>query len=1064
MVRRTDINKILVIGSGPFVVGQGNEFDYLGAETVMTLANAGYQVILVNSNPATTMTSPHANVRVYLEPLTEKFLTEILRKELPDAILATAGGQSAVNLIMALQDQGILDQLKVNLIGSNLQTLRAASDSQAFETILNRLHLHVNPTLTLSSIEHIPQVIEQLGWPIMVRPIQSIGGTGGGLADDENALTEIVERALALSPTHQVTVTKSLSGFKELEFEILRDQSDQVSAIFNCEQLNQVGIHSGDSIAFAPIQTLTDREFQRLRTAAINITRQLNVIGSCNVQFAVDPATGEFWVLKATPRLGRMSAFAAKALGYPVAKVAALLAVGQQLTEIPHPFEAGRTALVEPAFDYVACKLPRWPFDRISGADRRLGPEMKSTGEVLILESNIEAALLKGIRALDQGIDHLGQSKIAELSDEDLTIGLIYPTDMEIFYLAEALRRGYSIDDLHHLSKIDTFFIQKIQHIVSLEATLQDKKGDLETLALAKKYGFSDQKISQLWEITPTQLAALRHEADIRAGFQELNAIASSPLVKSHQYFSTFATTNEVTPASNKERVLIIGSGPARIGQGSEVDHETVQGLLTLRELGYETLLLNNNPDNYSTDVGLADTLYNAPINLEAALAVAQVEQPSYVITQLGGKSASKLTDGMIEAGYQILGPSSAALEQVHQPAQLQQLLTKLNFQGPNVCEIVDQAMLKTNLATEDALPYPILIHPNPQHVFSPTEVLNSREDLAKYMRHFQKDTLNFPFTVREFLRGDKYEVDAIYDGEHVLITGVLEHLEHSSLHSGDAMTITPPQNLTEETLVAMEQVFLSVGQELQTSGFMNIRFLVRDHQLYVLAIDLKGSRNLAFLDKTTAQRVVAIGVKVLTGISLSQQGFTQNQSLPMHNVHVKMPVFSFTKLNKREKVTATQMKTTGEAIGTDLTFEKALYKALEASRQPLPGYGRILFSVASHDLEKGVQMAQRFKRLGYQIVATAKTAASFQKAGLVTDLVHEIGGKRPNIATEISQGQIQMVINTAEWRGPVSISGAMLQEVAVMHHVPLITTMDEAHAILVVLESRAFAIEPIGD
>ena len=1064
MVRRTDINKILVIGSGPFVVGQDDEFDYLGTETVITLADAGYQVVLVNSNPATTMTSPHTNVRVYLEPLTEKFLTEIIRKELPDAILATAGGQSAVNLVMALQKKGLLQQLKIDLIGSSLQTLQIASDSVAFEEILRDLHLKVNPTLTLTSDHNIHQVAEQLGWPIMIRPINSIGGTGGGIADDETELTEIVERALALSPTDQVTVTKSLAGFKEVEFEILRDHTDQVSAIFNCEQLNQVGIHSGDSIAFAPIQTLTDREFQRLRTAAIAITRKLKVVGSCNIQFVIDPVNGEFWVLKATPRLGRTSAFAAKALGYPIAKIAVLLAIGQQLTEIPHPFESGNQALVEPAFDYIACKLPRWPFDRISGADRRLGPEMKSTGEVLILERSIEAALLKGIRALDQGIDHLGQEQISALTDEELTAGLIYPTDAEIFYLAEALRRGYTVDDLHHLSKIDTFFIQKIQHIVNIEEDLQAQKGDLDVLRRAKKYGFSDLKISQLWEITVSQLAALRQEAEIRPGFQEINAIASNPLVHSQQYFMTFATNDEVVTNSNKEKVLIIGPGPARVGQGSEVDHETVQGLLTLRQLGFETILLNNNPDNYSTALHVADRLYNAPINLEVALSIAAIEQPRYVITQLGGKSASKLTTGVAQAGYQVLGASGEALDQVHQPAKLQQLLAEFDFKGPNVFEIQNKTVLKKYLTAEETLPFPILIHPNPLHLFSPTEVLNSEIDLAKYARHFQKDSLNFPFTVREFLRGDKYEVDGIFDGDHILITGALEHLEHSSLHSGDAMTITPPQNLTSEMIVQMEQVFIKIGQKLQTIGFMNIRFLVRDQQLYVLALDLKGSRNLAFLDKTTPEKIVALGVKVLMGTKLSDLGYTEDQSLPMTNVHVKMPVFSFTKLNKREKVTATQMKTTGEAIGTDLTFEKALYKALEASRQPLPEYGRILFSIASHDMTMGLKMAQRFKRLGYQIVATAKTAAAFQKAGLVTDLVHEIGGQQPNIATEISQSQIQMVINTAEWRGPVSISGAMLQEVAVMHHVPLITTMDEAHAILAVLESRAFAIEPISE
>ncbi|WP_125605965.1 carbamoyl phosphate synthase large subunit [Lapidilactobacillus bayanensis] len=1062
MVKRTDINKILVIGSGPFVVGQDSEFDYLGTETVTTLAAAGYQVILVNSNPATSMTNSYPNLRVYLEPLTEKFLSEIIRKELPDAILANAGGQTTVNLLTQLQHNGVLKRLQIKIIGPSLHTFQQATSSKDFHQLLQQADLPTNPTLTLTPDDDITHQVTQLGWPIMIRPINSIGGTGGGIAENQSELVEIFERALAISPIHRVTVTHSLAGLKEIEFEILRDHADQVSALFNCEQLNPVGIHSGDSITFAPIQTLTDREVQQLRNAAIKITRQLQVIGSCNVQFAIDPKNGKFWILKATPRLGRTSAFAAKALNYPLAKVAALLAVGYRLDEIDHPFEKGATALVEPAFDYLAVKMPRWPFDRISGADRALGAEMKSTGEVMILERSIEAAILRGIRALDMRTDHLVQGKITMLSDEELTAGLIYPTDEEIFYLAEALRRGYTVEDLSHLSKIDAFFIAKIQHIIELERQLVEQKADLTVLKNAKRYGFSDLEISQLWEVTVDQLVALRQEAGITIGFQEINAIAGSPLVHSQYYFSTYGTENEVVCEQSGDKVLIIGSGPFEVGQGSEVDYVTVQSLLTMRRLGFQTILLNNNPDAYSTSIGVADRVYNAPINLEAAINIAQVEQPRYVITQLGGKSASKLTSGLTAAGFNVLGASAAALNNVHQPAKLQDLLQQLDFRGPIVKEIQSPAEFTTYLADPAAIPFPILIHPNPAHIFSPTEVLNNHHDLQRYAQQFQRDPENFPFTTRAFLSGNKYEVDGIYDGQQILITGVLEHLEHSSLHSGDVMTITPAQNLTAEMLQRMQDVFIKVGATLGTIGFMNIRFLVKQDQLYVLAIDLKGSRNLAFLDKTVPEKIIALGVRVLMGTTLQELGFASAATLVPQGVHVKMPVFSFTKLNKREKLAETQMKTTGEAIGTDFTFEKALYKALEASRQPLPGFGRILFSIASHDMTVGLEMAQHFKRLGYQIVATAKTAAAFQAAGLVTDLVNEIGETQPNIDTEISTGKIQMVINTAEWRGPVSVLGAILREVAVMHHVPLITTMDEAQAILTVLESRAFAIEPL--
>lgn len=1062
MSKRTDLNKILVIGSGPYVVGQSTEFDYLGTETVVTLAQAGYHVILVNSNPATNMTDRYPNVSVYLEPITLKFLTEIIRKELPDAILANVGGQTTINLVLQLRQSGLLDQLNIQTIGTDLTHQNPATDVDQFQSLMTQLQLPLLTSLFVDDEEQIPQAIERLGWPIMVRPVNSIGGTGGGLAENRAQLKKVFSQATAISPFHQVALSQSVLGAKEIEFEVLRDHADQVTAIFNCEQLNQVGIHSGDSIALAPIQTLTDRQVQALREMAITITRQLKVIGSCNVQFAVDTKTNQVWILKATARLGRTSAFAAKALGYPIAKVAALLAVGLRLDEIAHPYEPGSTALVEPAFDYLVCKFPGWSFDRVSGADRTLGAEMKATGEVMVFDRNVEAAILKGVRSYNLRIDHLWKAEIAALDDDQLTACLIHPTDEEIFCLAEALRRGYSVTDLSHISKIDAFFIQKIQNIVQLEQELVAHKAEIDVLKRAKYYGFSDLEISRLWEITTDQLRIFRQEANIEPGFQEINSIASNPLVHSNQFFITYATENEVTEGEHKEKVLVVGSGPTKVGQGSEVDYETVHGLEELRRLGYETILLNNNPDAYSTNVHLADHLYYAPINAEAVLNIANVEQPTYVITQLGGKSASKLTATLEQAGLKILGATGAALDQVHQPEKMQRLLADLHLLGPRIRQITEPLTDATSQEWARQLPYPILIHPNPEHRFSPTEIIKSETDLQHYLTRFQRDLANYPFTIREFLSGDKYEVDGIYDGEQVLITGIMEHLEHSSLHSGDAMTISPARNLSDAMLNQIKQVFLAFGQQLAMRGFMNIRFLVKDGLLYVLAVDLKGSRNLAFINKMTKESIIALGVKVLMGSRLADLGYHDNPVLTTANVHVRIPVYSFTKINQRQKLAKAQMKTTGEAIGSDLTFEKALYKALEAARQPLPAYGRILFSIASHDLNRGLEMAQRFKRLGYQIVATAHTATKFQRSGLATDFVHDIGQRQPDIATEISHGQIQMVINTTEWRGPVSMSGALLRELSVMHNVPLITTLDEAEAILTVLESRAFAIEPL--
>lgn len=1062
MIKRTDLNKILVIGSGPFVVGQSSEFDYLGTEVVRTLAEAGYQVILLNSNPATSMTEKYENVSVYLEPVSEKFLTEIIRKELPDAILANVGGQTTINLLKQLRQNGLLDQLGIRLLGTDLTHRTPASDITLFQDLMKKLAVPTVDSVIVRQETDLKATVSRLNWPIMVRPVDSIGGTGGGLAKNQRQLQALFQRAQAISPLKAVACSQSIVGTQEIEFEVLRDRQDHVAAIFNCEQFNQVGVHAGDSIALAPIQTLSNREIETLRQLSLRLVRELKIVGSCNLQFAFDKQTGRYWLIKMTPRLGRTSAFAAKATGYPLAKVASLLALGLSLDEIDHPYEKGATALVEPAFDYIAAKFPGWQFDRISGADRTLGMEMKATGEVLVFERNLEAIFLRGLRSLSPRFTHIEKATISALSDDELTARLIHPTDEELFCLAEALRRGYTVDDLSHISKINPFFISKIAHIIKLEQTLKTHKADLHSLRQAKKYGFSDDKIGELWDITAIQLQKLRQETHITPGFQEINSLATNPLVKSQQFFLTYGTENEAKNDPTKARLLIVGAGLTKVGQGSEVDNETVLGLKELRELGFATILVNNNLDAYSTSRNIADRLYYAPINVAAIQAIAAVERPTYVITQLGGKSASKLTSGLEQAGLPILGASGQALDQAHEPQKVQKLLKRLNLQGPRIQQL-DRADYQKQADWQLQLPFPILIHPNPQHRFVPTEVLNDQDEFAHYLAHFSRDAANFPFTLREFLRGDKYEVDGIFDGEQVLITGILEHLEHSSLHSGDAMTLAPAKNLSAPKLAEIRQVFLDVGTHLKTRGFMNIRFLVKDDQLYVLAIDLKGSRNLAFINKITQAPIIALGVQVLMGAKLKNLGYHHNEVLKPRHVHVKIPVYSFTKLNRRKKLAKTQMKTTGEAIGSDITFEKALYKALEAARQPLPEYGRVLFSIASQDLEVGLSIAKRFKQLGYQIVATSKTATYFQKAGLITDLVHDIGARQPNIADEVSQEQVQLVINTAEWRGPVSLAGALLREVAVMHHVPLITTIEEAEAILTVLESRAFAIEPLS-
>lgn len=1059
MVTPKEIQKVLIIGSGPFVAGQSSEYDYLGSETVTTFLKHHWEVVVLNPNSATLMTDNQPHVSVYMEPLTPQFLVNVWRKELPDAIYPWCGGVEALNLLESLLKSSFSEHYSVNILGKLIRDSDQIVENDNFRDFCSHLNLQLPPAITVADDTNLAVAAQAIGFPVILRAQGVSGGTGTFNVQQHRDLETAAWRAQRLSPVHRCIMTKSYTGQKEVSFISLRDQQGHMSVIFNAEQLNPLGIHGGDSITIAPVQTLTAKEFQTLREIVLKLTDYLNIVGCLSVRFAIDRQNGEPTLVKFLPGLNRMTTFAAKTLSLPLAQVIAELSMGKELTAIPHPYEANRSLLVEPDFDFVSLRLPRWPFDRLNRADRTLGPEMKSTGSVIVFERNLEAALLKGVRSLEPNQYHIVNSEIAHLSDETLTEKIIHPEDNFLFYWAEAIRRGFELADLSKMAKVDQFYMAKIAHIVQLEQELLAHKGDMELLAISKYYGFSDYEIARQWQLTSEQIRQLRTELGIQPGFQELNALASTPLIHSHQFFITFATQNEAHK-QNSDTVFIIGSGPTRVGQGAESDYLTYHALQELHNLGYHTVLLNNNPDGNSTNLKVADRLYYGPITMESIMNIVSIEQPVAVLTQFGGKLAAKLTRACESNGLPVVGLSVDSLTQVYKVNVFEQLLTQLNIPSPKVTTLTSSQGVASFIEKSD-LTYPILVHPNPAYRFVPTEVVTNQAEMKQYFTYYQKNQHNFPFTAREYMSGNKYEVDALFDGDQTLILGILEHLEHTSIHSGEALSVTPAQHLTKTQLHELHDLLAKVGQALCVRGLIHVRFLVKKNILYVLAVDLKASRNLAFFNKLVKVDLVALAVRVIMGTKLADLGLKDTLMLPLtKTITIKIPVASYTEINP-DQAGAFQTKITGEALGSDQTYEKALYKAFEAANQRLPVYGRILFSVSSRDYEQSLRAAQRFAELGYKIMATKKTANYFQKHGLTTMLFETTNPPTKALATAMTEQKVQMLIYSTEWNGPQDVVGAILKENAILYHLPLLSTMEEASAILKVLESRAFMLEP---
>lgn len=1058
MPKRTDIQKIMVIGSGPIIIGQAAEFDYAGTQACLSLKEEGYEVVLVNSNPATIMTDKEIADKVYIEPITLEFVTRILRKERPDALLPTLGGQTGLNMAMELSKNGILDELGVELLGTKLSAIDQAEDRDLFKQLMEELEQPIPESEIVNTVEEAVSFAASIGYPVIVRPAFTLGGTGGGMCANEEELREIAENGLKLSPVTQCLIERSIAGFKEIEYEVMRDSADNALVVCNMENFDPVGIHTGDSIVFAPAQTMSDYENQMLRDASLSIIRALKIEGGCNVQLALDPHSFKYYVIEVNPRVSRSSALASKATGYPIAKLAAKIAVGLTLDEVINPVTGSTYAMFEPALDYVVAKIPRFPFDKFEKGERRLGTQMKATGEVMAIGRNIEESLLKACRSLEIGVHHNEMPELATVSDDALIEKVVKAQDDRLFYVSEAIRRGYTPEEIAELTKIDIFYLDKLLHIFEIEQELGAHPQDLEVLKTAKLNGFSDRKIAELWETTADQVRQLRLENKIVPVYKMVDTCAAEFDSETPYFYSTYGWENE-SIKSDKESVLVLGSGPIRIGQGVEFDYATVHSVKAIQAAGYEAIIMNSNPETVSTDFSVSDKLYFEPLTFEDVMNVIDLEQPKGVIVQFGGQTAINLAEPLAKAGVTILGTQVADLDRAEDRDLFEQALKDLDIPQPpgQTATNEEEAVLAAR-----KIGFPVLVRPSYVLGGRAMEIVENEEDLRSYMRTAVKASPDHPVLVDSYIVGQECEVDAISDGENVLIPGIMEHIERAGVHSGDSMAVYPPQTLSQKVQETIADYTKRLAIGLNCLGMMNIQFVIKDEKVYVIEVNPRASRTVPFLSKVTNIPMAQVATKLILGQSLEELGYQDGLYPESTRVHIKAPVFSFTKLAKVDSLLGPEMKSTGEVMGSDATLEKALYKAFEASYLHLPTFGNVVFTIADDAKEEALDLARRFQNIGYGILATEGTAAFFASHGLQAQPVGKIGDDEQDIPSFVRKGKIQAIINTVGTKRTADEDGEQIRRSAIEHGVPLFTALDTTNAMLKVLESRSFVTEAI--
>lgn len=1068
MPRRTDLHRILVIGSGPIIIGQAAEFDYAGTQACLALKEEGYEVILVNSNPATIMTDRDIADKVYIEPITLEFVSSILRRERPDAIVPTLGGQTGLNMATELAKSGILDELGIELLGTKLSAIEKAEDRDLFKQLMDELSQPVPASEIVHTVDEAVEVGNTIGYPLIVRPAYTLGGTGGGICHDEAELVRIVGKGLELSPVTECLVEQSIAGYKEIEYEMMRDGADNTMVVCTMENFDPVGVHTGDSIVFAPTQTLTDVEHEMLRDASIEIVRALGIEGGCNVQLALDPESFQYYVIEVNPRVSRSSALASKATGYPIAKIAAKIAVGMTLDEIRNPVTGTTWSMFEPMLDYVVAKIPRWPFDKFARADRRLGTQMKATGEVMALGRTIEESLLKAVRSLEIGVDHIALRDVADLPDDILEERLLHARDDRLFCLAEAIRRGRTVHELHEQTKIDVFFLDKIAHILEIEERLRACPDDPETLWIAKRNGFSDPAIAHFWGRTADEVRNRRVETGIKPVYKMVDTCAGEFDSSTPYFYSTYEMENE-SVKSNRPSILVLGSGPIRIGQGIEFDYATVHSVKAIQAAGYEAIIMNSNPETVSTDFSISDKLYFEPLTIEDVMNVIDLKQPEGVIVQFGGQTAINLAGPLEAAGVPILGTQLADLDRAEDREGFESLLAELG---------IPQAPGGTARSTEEALVvaeelgYPVLVRPSYVIGGRAMAIVTSAEELRRYMRDAVHASPDKPVLVDRYLNGLECEGDAICDGTDVLIPGIMEHIERAGVHSGDSMAVYPPQRMGQRVTDRIVEVTTELALGLNTKGILNIQFVIAKDPssgadtVYVIEANPRASRTVPFLSKVTGVSMAEVATRIILGEKLSDLDL-QPGLLPVSTrIHVKSPVFSFSKLDLVDSHLGPEMKSTGEVMGSDDTVEKALYKVFEAASLHVPEYGKILITVADDAKPEALTLARRFDRIGFQLVGTKGTARFFDEGGLRIDVAEKIGsgeaGSTESVLDLISRNGCDAVINVMGNGQGTIIDGKQIRREAIARGIPLFTSLDTAAAICRVMESRAFSTESI--
>ncbi|REH74785.1 carbamoyl-phosphate synthase large subunit [Staphylococcus felis] len=1054
MPKRNDIETILVIGSGPIIIGQAAEFDYAGTQACLALKEEGYRVILVNSNPATIMTDKEIADKVYIEPLTHDFIARIIRKEQPDALLPTLGGQTGLNMAIELHDSGVLESNNVKLLGTELSSINQAEDRELFRSLMNDLNVPVPESDIVNTLEQAFAFKNQVGYPLIVRPAFTMGGTGGGICHNDEELKEVVSNGLKYSPATQCLIEKSIAGYKEIEYEVMRDQNDNAIVVCNMENIDPVGIHTGDSVVVAPSQTLSDVEYQMLRDVSLKVIRALKIEGGCNVQLALDPHSMQYYIIEVNPRVSRSSALASKATGYPIAKLAAKIAVGLTLDEMKNPVTGTSYAAFEPSLDYIVSKIPRFPFDKFEKGERELGTQMKATGEVMSIGRTYEESLLKAIRSLEYGVHHLGLPN-GESFDLDYIKERINAQDDErLFFIGEAIRRGVTLEEIHGMTKIDYFFLNKFKNIIDMEHALKANKGDIDYLRFAKRYGFSDRVIAHRFEMSEAEVYDLRQKHGINPVYKMVDTCAAEFESATPYYYGTYEQENE-SIVSEKEKIIVLGSGPIRIGQGVEFDYATVHAVWAIQNAGYEAIIVNNNPETVSTDFSISDKLYFEPLTEEDVMNIINLEQPKGVVVQFGGQTAINLADKLAKYGVKILGTSLEDLNRAEDRKEFEALLTQINVPQPK-----GQTATSAKEALDNArdIGYPVVVRPSYVLGGRAMEIVYNDAELENYMNEAVKASPEHPVLVDRYLTGKEIEVDAISDGETVIIPGIMEHIERAGVHSGDSIAVYPPQSLTPEEIDTLESFTIKLAKGLNIIGLINIQFVIAHDGVYVLEVNPRSSRTVPFLSKITEIQMAQLAMRAIMGEKLVDVGFEEGIQPYQEGVFVKAPVFSFNKLKNVDITLGPEMKSTGEVMGKDLTLEKALFKGLTAAGMTVKDYGTALITVSDKDKEEIVKIAKRLNEFGYKIIATSGTAQKLSEQGIKVETVGKIGG-HDDLLTKIQNGDVQIVINTMTKGKTIERDGFQIRRTSVENGVPCLTSLDTANALTNVIESMTFSM-----